>query len=68
MVFSLRIELGNEAMQTGTDIAGALQELAGRVATFAEDTNYDRGRGWPGTVGPIRDANGNTVGSWEVTS
>lgn len=66
MVFSLRIELGNEAMQTGADIAGALHELAGRVATFAEDTNYDRGRGWPGTAGPIRDVNGNTVGSWEV--
>lgn len=63
MKFTLTIELGNEAMQTGYDVADALREIADRI--------YPRGltehRNAVSLVGLVRDINGNTVGSWQVT-
>lgn len=57
--FTLTIELGNDAMRNGSDLAHALHEVAGRLdGTMAVDL--------PGTEGRIRDENGNTVGRWEV--
>lgn len=53
--FVLRIELGNDAMQTPADIAAALRKLAN-----------DLERGFSTRYGTLRDVNGNTVGSWEV--
>ena len=53
--FKLKITLGNDAMRTGEDIAHALQEVADRVEQHDD------------TAGRIFDANGNTVGKWEVT-
>ena len=53
----LEIELGNDAMLTGRDVARALRELAKRLA----DSDLEEETG-----GCIKDLNGNTVGKWEV--
>ena len=58
MTFSLKIKLGNEAMQTPEDVAAALRSVAQAV---------DRVGVSSGEYGTIRDLNGNTVGSWRVT-
>ena len=50
--FYLRIELGNEAMQTPDDIADALL----KVATQVRDGRVEGG---------INDINGNSVGRYE---
>jgi hypothetical protein len=60
MKFTLQIKLGNEAMQTGYDIAQALTEVAEKLRG-EDDARMD----WSGN---IRDINGNTVGSWKVGS
>jgi Flp pilus assembly protein TadG len=52
--FKLSIELGNDAMQTAEDVANALQDIADELASGASD-------------GHIRDDNGNTVGTWELS-
>jgi hypothetical protein len=55
--FNLTIALGNDAMQNGDDIAEALRHTASRVEAGGLETLQS---------GPVRDLNGNTVGSWEV--
>lgn len=55
--FTLTIELGNDAMQAPEDVARALR----RVAVDVERVEFT-----PLPV-HVRDANGNTVGRWEVT-
>lgn len=50
--FSLKIELGNAAMQSGPDVARALREVADRIEHGLE------------ARGSIRDENGNTVGTY----
>ncbi len=50
--FRLDIELGNDSMQSGPDVARALREIADRI----EDDLEARGK--------IVDANGNTVGEY----
>ena len=57
MKFTLSIELENEAMQTGDDVARALRKVA--VQLRGHELNRDDG--WK-----ILDANGNTVGRWAV--
>ena len=55
--FRLVIELGNAGMSSAYDIAAALRDLASRldeVGFYAPET--------------VRDANGNTVGDWELQS
>lgn len=58
--FTLTIDLGNAAMSTPRDVALALR--------FAADQLHTAGDLWAGraVAGNIRDANGNTVGSWEL--
>ena len=60
MEFSLTIKLGNEAMQTGHDVAEALRRIAIQIdVDFAEwDCDADHGK--------VFDANGNSVGTWGV--
>ena len=58
MKFTLNIELGNDAMQTGADISDALHKLAGKVYGFDDAIEGERG--------VIMDTNGNKVGEWEV--
>ena len=54
--FTLRIEMGNEAMQTPEDVAESLRDVANRL-------NY----GADSRSGKIRDYNGNVVGEWGFT-
>ena len=51
MRFTVEITLGNEAMRSGSDVAGALREIAAKV-----ETDQD--------AGTVRDINGNTVGEF----
>ena len=55
--FLLSIELGNDAMQTGNDIAKALHTVGLQINS--NDQPYPTQR-------PIRDVNGNIVGQWQV--
>lgn len=52
--FTVRIELGNEAMRTPADVAGALRKLASKLE---QSDVYDH---------TIRDENGNTIGESEA--
>lgn len=56
--FTLKIKLGNEAMQTGNDLAYALKSVSSKI-----EDNYDKIKN---ESGKIMDLNGNTVGSWSV--
>jgi len=59
--FNLHIELGNEAMHTGTDIGDALKKVAGRLWNYGDEDEMI------GCRGAIMDLNGNKVGAWEIT-
>jgi hypothetical protein len=58
--FVLKIQLGNEEMQSGIDVANALR------STAAENLNRISGKLAAGEYGYVIDANGNNVGSWEI--
>jgi len=58
MKFLLELELGNDAMSCGWDVANALKNVA-------SDVNFDKELTGCAT---IRDLNGNTVGKWEVVN
>ena len=60
MRFVLTIQLGNDAMQTGEDVARALRETATLIDYGGVFSIPDGGR--------IYDENGNTIGSWEVVA
>ncbi len=55
MIFILTIELGNDAMQTGYDVAEALRVVANKIQDH--DASEDYGN-------RIGDMNGNKVGEW----
>lgn len=59
MEFRLSITLGNDAMRTPEDVGIALREVRARIGAHLDYFDSD-------TSGTIRDANGNTVGTWEV--
>lgn len=56
--FTLQIEMGNEAMRTYADIAGAVRRIFADFANRPELLQYDAGR--------IYDVNGNKVGTWSA--
>lgn len=58
MTFRLNIEIGNESMSEPQHVAAALEDAARRVE------RSELQEGWA----PIMDANGNTVGRFEVVS
>lgn len=60
MQFQLTITMGNDAMQSGEDIARALRKLASTLDRVDVVESY-----YPS--GPIKDDNGNKVGEWEIT-
>lgn len=60
MKFHLTIELGNDAMRTGEDLANALHAVA---ADLREQ--YDTAEVFP-ERSRIADANGNAVGTWAI--
>lgn len=57
MTFTLKIKLGNDAMQTGLDVADALTRIARRIESDDELAP---------DCGKVMDTNGNSVGNWEV--
>lgn len=61
--FALSIELGNDAMTSPEDVSRALRAIADELTTGAPVHDV-----WNSGAGRVRDVNGNTVGSWEVTS
>ena len=71
MTFNLTIELGNAAMQDASDIAAALQRVARDVKVCSEIVNEANEDGeevaQPCDEVPIRDMNGNKVGTWRIT-
>lgn len=60
MTFKLQIKLGNDAMQTGVDIADALRTHADLLEEYSNRQLANSGKHG------IRDTNGNTVGFWTV--
>lgn len=54
--FRLKIEMGNDTMQTPSDLAQALREMAAKVES--EDITESR-------EGKVLDDNGLAVGSWK---
>lgn len=62
--FCLRINLGNDAMQTGSDVANALRDIADFIQNNGNMESYTRANGYPGKY--VNDINGNTVGFWDV--
>jgi hypothetical protein len=61
MKFVLTIEFGpdgNDAMQDSVDVANALRRTAAKVVQHSELEVGDKGR--------IQDANGNSIGQWEI--
>jgi hypothetical protein len=62
MQLTVTITMGNDAMQTGEDLADALR----RVAKEVEDLRMTEAHA-ERLSGRIRDVNGNTVGGWSVT-
>ena len=60
--YRLKIELGNDAMRTGFDIAGALKDAARAICEYGDLTE----RGTVAKEGRLRDINGHTVGSWSA--
>lgn len=58
--FTLTIRLGNDAMQTGEDVAEQLTRAAGWLAEYEPDV-LDAGKAIS-----ILDQNGNRVGQWKI--
>ena len=61
MKFVLEIDLDNDAMQSSHALAGAISDLAERIAIsgYVESVKDEIVRG-------VKDENGNTVGSWKI--
>lgn len=55
MTFTVKIEMGNDAMKSRFDVARALRQLANKV----NESGHMNGK--------IMDFNGNSVGSWEFS-
>jgi hypothetical protein len=62
MKFQLEIELGNDAMQTYDDVRQALKSVCAYLKEYRQGEEVEAGDDTP-----IRDLNGNTVGTWTVT-
>lgn len=58
MEFTLTVRFGNDAMQTGDDLAAALRRIAEQVEVLGEPAR-EFGR-------PVFDTNGARVGAWNV--
>lgn len=59
--FVVEIELGNDAMKTGNDVADAITRIASTIRHL-EGPDLDPGA----RRGSIMDPNGNKVGVWRV--
>lgn len=61
MRFVLEIELGNDAMRDGCDVAAALRRVRAQIE------NIPFGGLTPGRGEAIIDENGNKVGEWRIS-
>ena len=57
--FTLSIKLGNESMQTGSDIAESLRTIADKIQDNGNMIDFSGSK-------RIVDLNGNVVGIWSV--
>jgi len=62
--FTVEIDLGNDAMRTGSDVASAVDAIARQMRERGDDVLGVAPRGI--RYGFIHDANGNKVGEWRV--
>ena len=60
MTFTLKIEMGNDAMQFSSDLANAVHKVANHLENINTEDLATVGQAF------IRDINGNTVGYWRV--
>lgn len=58
----VRIEIGNEGVQTGADVAEILRRAASNVEAFNNITSVS------GTLVRLKDVNGNSVGEVFITN
>lgn len=67
--FALNIQLGNAAMQTPTDLAGALRELADKMddGTAGDPFTPIKMKKTTRINGVNYDVNGERVGHWFIT-
>ncbi len=65
MTFTLTIELGNDAMQDSADIRSALAEVRRQLLEAKHWIHVSKGV-FAADGAKILDANGNSVGQWEV--
>jgi hypothetical protein len=61
MEFQLKIELGNDTIQTADDIRAAVKDVAKYLKDWRPGELPEAGDN-----APIRDVNGNTVGGWKM--
>lgn len=64
MEFTLKIKLGNDAIQTAGDLSFLVSRAAESIATYYEGETEGLQHSYHPQ--PIRDINGNFVGNWEV--
>jgi hypothetical protein len=64
MRFTLTIELGNEVMSSGADVAEALRHIATTLEAIDPEGTPEA---MVGHMGAIADENDNPVGGWEIT-
>jgi hypothetical protein len=62
--FTIEIDLGNEGMEAPSDVAQALRKIATRLDDATDMPLAQH----PGIGGNVMDTNGNTVGSWFVST
>jgi hypothetical protein len=60
-VFKLEINMGDDAMQSGADIANALRRTADRIAHIPVEKMREKD-----SFPPIFDANGNNCGTFKI--
>lgn len=62
MKVQIEIDLGNDAMRTGADVAEVLRQLASRIEHDGKYRSRDAGN-----ARSLRDVNGLKVGEWLLT-
>lgn len=65
-IFLLRITLGGAEMQTGDDVASALEATAARLRERVGGSLLGLGVKFSESYGTVKDLNGNNVGAWEI--
>lgn len=67
MKFKMEIEIGNDAMHTYHELAQALDGVSHHLDQLSGLMDLANLKGDKKLEAPIRDHNGNKVGSWEIS-